>query len=402
MRVAESVTSAPTNERDPHLSERTLALVTAAATLPILWLGYGTDLDVAAVLRTGELIREGSYQPSRSPGVPVFEAIVAVLDPIGGHLAINLATAMALLAAVIGCARLVRSYGRPNGELVALVLLACPITLITGTSTTDFIWALALFIWGALTHRRGHPAAAGVLFALSIGARGSTGLLVLAFLVAEGWPPPERRRCLTTAAVTVPLGLLLYVPAWLSYDRTLGFVDRTNGWQGLANNVGRFVYKNYALGGVLAAALLLTAVPPLVRSLRRWRTDPLVRFGFLGLVAVEGLFLMIPWKLAHLLPAVLVTLLWLAATEWNRPARLWLLAGALAINGVVAFRPLLPDEPDASRSAAFEPALTVGHLLNDVRCRARTMDEPPRIDSEAWPCALEPLRGPSNPPPPSG
>ena len=66
---------------------------------------------------------------------------------------------MALLAAVIGCARLVRSYGRPNGELVALVLLACPVTLITGTSTTDFVWALALFIWGALTCRRGHPAA---------------------------------------------------------------------------------------------------------------------------------------------------------------------------------------------------------------------------------------------------
>jgi hypothetical protein len=256
-----------------------------------------------------------------------------------------------------------------------------------------------LFIWGALTHRRGRPVVAGVLFALSIGARGSTGLMVLAFLVAEGWPSDQRRRAMTTALVTVPLGVLLYAPAWLASDRTFAFVDRTNGWTSLANNLGRFLYKNYAMGGVLAGVLLLTAVPPLARSLRSWSTDPLVRFGALGLIAVEGLFLVVPWKLAHLLPALLVLLLWLSATEWNRPARLWLLAGALAINGVVAFRPLVPDDPDASRSAAFEPALTVGHLVNDIRCRARVMDEPPRIDSAAWPCALEPLRGPSDPPP---
>ena len=33
------------------------------------------------------------YVPSRNPGVPVVEAIVAVLDPVGGHVLVNLATA---------------------------------------------------------------------------------------------------------------------------------------------------------------------------------------------------------------------------------------------------------------------------------------------------------------------
>ena len=393
--------SAPTGDPTPRFGERTLVLVTALATLPILWLGYGTDLDIAAVLRAGEQIRDGGYEPSRSPGVPVFEAIVAVLDPIGGHLAINLATALALVAAVVGCARLVGAYGHANGELVALAFLACPITVIAGTSTTDFVWALAFFLWGALAHLRSRSVTAGLLLALSVGARSSTALLVAAFLLADAWPPDRRRRSGATALVVLPLSLLLYVPAWLANDRTLGFLDRTNGWNGLANNTGRFLYKNYSMAGVVAVVVLAAAAPALLRTLRSGAT-PLVRFAALGFVMTEALFLAVPWKLAHLLPCLLALLLWLSASEWNRPMRWWVLAGALALNGVVALRPLVPDDPDAGRAASFEPAVTVGYLVSDIRCRARHMDEPPRLESEAWPCTLEPLRGPSDPPEPAG
>jgi len=401
MPVAERVTSALTGGRASRLGERTVVLVAMASTLPIFWLGYGTDLDVAAVLRAGERIREGGYEPSRTPGVPVFEAVVAILDPVGGHLAVNLATVAAFLAAVVGSARLVRALGRPNGDLVALAFLACPTALIAGTSTADFMYALAFFVWGALAHLRSRHVTAGVLLGLSVGARSSTALVVAAFLLADAWPRERRQLGIKTALIAVPLGVLLYVPAWLAYDRTLGFLDQTNGWHGLANNLGRFAYKNYAVAGIIAVIVLLTAVPVLVRSLARWGTDPLVRFGALGFASTQALFLVVPWKLAHLLPSLLLLLFWLSATEWNRRPRLWLLVGALAVNGVVALRPLVPNDPDASRSASFQPAITVGYLVNDIRCRARFMDEPPRLESEAWPCTLEPLRGPSDPPPPA-
>jgi hypothetical protein len=106
------------------LSDLALLAVTAAVTLPVLWMGYGTDLDVGDVRAVGDLIRHGDYRPSRNPGVPVFETIVGLLDPIGGHIAINLACAAAAGAAVVGIARLVRTWGRPNGDLVALAFLA--------------------------------------------------------------------------------------------------------------------------------------------------------------------------------------------------------------------------------------------------------------------------------------
>jgi hypothetical protein len=119
-----------------------------------------------------------------------------------------------------------------------------------------------------------------------------------------------------------------------------------------------------------------------------------VRFGVLALLLTEALFLRVPWKPAHLLPALLGLVLWIAASDRNRRPYLWLLVGAIALNGLVTFRPLTSDDPDASTSGRFSPTLTLGWLANDVRCRARYMDEPPQLDSGAWACTLEPMRGP--------
>ncbi|MGH9258855.1 MAG: hypothetical protein ACRD08_03000, partial [Acidimicrobiales bacterium] len=90
--------------RRGEMSDRTLVVVTAAVTLPLVWMGYGTDIDVTDVLASADSIRRGDYMPSRPPGVPVFEAIAAVLDPVGGHLLLNLATAAAGVASVLGIA----------------------------------------------------------------------------------------------------------------------------------------------------------------------------------------------------------------------------------------------------------------------------------------------------------
>jgi hypothetical protein len=379
----------------PGLSERALLAITAAVTLPIFWLGYGTDIDVGQVLLAGDRIRNGDYAPSRNPGVPVVEAIVGLLDPVGGHILVNLATVGALAFTVVGIARLVTAWGHDNGDLVALAFLASPVTLIAGTSTGDFIWALAFFVWGALAHLRSRSLPAGVLFGLAIGSRSTTLLLVVAFLVADGWDRAHRRRCLATAAVALPLGAALFIPSWLSYHRTFEFLTATEGWRGLANNVGRVAVKNYAAAGLALVVVVALAAPALVRSLSRWTKDPLVRFAVLGLLATEALFFLVPWKLAHLIPGVTALVLWVAASDRNRRPFLWLMIGAIALNGLVAFRPLTADQPNNSETASFEPAIVLGLLLNDIGCRIDFMDQPPRLGSGAWDCTLEPVRGPS-------
>lgn len=381
------------SETPAGLGEAALVAITAVVALPLVWLGYGTDLDIGALLRSGALIRAGDYVPSRNPGVPVVEAIVGVLDPVGGHLLVNLATAAALAATVVGVARLVRAWGHANGDLVALAFLASPVAIMSGTQTADFVWALAFLVWGALAHGRDRPVVAGVLFALAVGSRSSTLVLVAALLVADGWEQRHRRRCGVALAVALPLAAACYVPAWLSAGRTTAFLVASDDWVSLGNNLGRAAVKNLAVLGLPLVVLLAVAAPALVRSLGRWGRDPLVRWAVLTLVATEALFLRMPWKPAHLLPAVLALVLWVAASDRNRRGFLWLLVAAIAVNGLVTFRPLTSDNPDASRGGRFSPTLTVGWVVNDARCRARYMHEPPHRTSGAWSCTLAPMRG---------
>jgi len=317
-----------------------------------------------------------------------------VLDPIGGHLLLNLVTAVAGAATVVGIARLVRAWGHANGDLVALAFLASPAAIIASTSTGDFVWALAFLVWGTLLHLRDRPVAAGVLLALAIGTRLSSVLLIVALLVADGWARDRRRPGLRTLAVALPLGALLYLPPWLAYDRSAEILDTAEGWRSFTNNLGRFIYKNYVTAGALFLVVVLVAAPALLAALRRWDRDPLLRAGVLGFAVSQALFFVLPWKYNHLLPALVMLLLWLAASDRNRRPFLWVAIAALAVNGVVTFRPLAPDTPHVARSGRWDPALVQGLLVNDIGCRLDAMREPlAPLNGDAWPCTLEPMRG---------
>lgn len=366
--------------------------VVVAAAVPLLLLGPGTDLDVGAVIESGRGILDGDYTASRPPGAPVHEAAVGLLEALGGTATANLGSLAMAAVATVALVALLRREGVPGPWLAAAVLVANPWFLIAATSTVDFCWALAFALLAANLLRRDQAVAAGVLAALAIGSRAASVLLILALVVAELTDGTDRRRpALTTAAIAAAGGVLLYVPSFLAAGSSLAFAQNEFSTSSPLVQLGRFAVKNLYLVGPFAAVVLVLTVPSLLRVVRGWRVDWLVRFATLGLVLTQLLFLRFPWKFGHLLPSLACLALLLGRALAGRRALLAAVVVAQAAYAVVNLQLIRPDNPNEATGGelTFEPAW--GALVIDTQCRADDPDaweDDTRVRLDAvWNCA---------------
>jgi hypothetical protein len=384
--------TAPAEARSdrPDLPLRWVLGAVALAYLPFAFLGYGTDIDVANVLRAGRSwLDHGHYQLSRGPGAAIQELATAVLDRLGGSVLVDLAGIGFALLALWSVHALLRDDRARWPTLATLVLAACPWFWLASTSLGDFTWALALALAGAVAARRDRRVLAGVLFAAAVGCRASSLLLVVAWLVAEqlgaeGERPPWRATA-TTAAVALVLGAACFIPPWIDAGRSFAFLHNELAWAGWRVQLGRWAVKNAAVATVPAGAVLLIGLPHLGRSVRRWGASVVVRFALLALVAEEVLFFRLPFKPVHLLPVVAAVVL-LAGAAPLRDRR-WLVALVVAqvVAACIGTTLAAPDRPDGADSGNVKLGVTTGVLWTDVDCRLRDRDRGP------WPDADDPL-----------
>jgi len=349
------------------------AVLVVAALVPLLFTGPGTDLDASSVVRTGRgIVQHLSYTPSRAPGTPVYEAAVGVLDAMGG---IPLADLGSLLMAVVCAAafwKLAKDGGIAHPLPTTLVVVANPWFLIAATSIEDFVWALALMLVGVLALRSRHAWLAGVLFALAIGSRSTTVVLVAAAVLAALWEGRDARRDAAIAGGTAAvLGAALFVPAYLSADRTFRFLHNDFATASPLVQLGRFAVKDLYLFGPLAAIVMLFAVPAVFALRSRWRQEWLVRFAFLGLLFSQLLFLRFPWKMGHLLPTVVFVALLLGLALGSRPRLLYGVVVAQLVTAFVTVNLFAPNHPNRATSASPELTAAWGPVVRDTQCRIR-------------------------------
>lgn len=344
------------------------------AYLPFTVLGYGTDIDVANVLRAGRLVlRDGTYDISRRPGAFVHEVATALLDAVGGSVAVNLAGVAFAALALWSLHELVRDDGARWPGWATLLLAANPWFWLATTSLGDFVWALGLGLGGATAAHRGRRVLAGLLFGLAVGCRLSTLILVVGWLVAErlgdrSHRPPWRASAVTAAVVGV-VGVAAFVPAWLDAGRSLDFLGHQPAFPGIGLNLGRWAVKNAAVIGVPAGIVFLLGIRRGFGALARWQASVVVRFAVLIVVASELLFFRYPWKPVHLLPVVAGVALLVGASPAVKQRWLVALVVAQLLGGAVSTTIGEPDVPHNARTGKIAVHLVEGPLLNDVRCR---------------------------------
>jgi hypothetical protein len=352
-------------------AETLVGAALVAIAIPQLLLGPGTDLDVRAVFASGRLIMHGHYRPSRPPGAPVHEALVGLLERIGGTTLSNVATLIAALVVVAAVTELARRAGLPRPFLVAAVVVANPWFIVAATSTVAFPVALALLLWGEIALQRDKTMVASICFALAIGCRATTILLVMVALVAEATgDEPKPRRALLCGALSSVLGLALYIPGFLSAGGSLAFAQNDFKTASPGVMLGRALAKDLYFFGLAGAVVLIAAAPALWRALRCWRALWIVRFSVLGVVVIEALFVRFPWKMGHLLPLLVCVALWLGVALRDRPRWLVALVVAQLLYSMVNLQLLEPDNPNDARGARAVLDLRWGVVVTDIACRA--------------------------------
>lgn len=377
-----------------------VAVALTVVAIPLLVSGPGNDLDVANVFRSGRSIaQDWSYEPSRAPGSPVHEALVGVLDRLGGPLLTNLASLVAAIALLVGLDRLLRREGVSAGGRWAVALVAAnPWFVIAATSTADYVFALLFVVYAALALRSGRPVLAGVLAAASMGTRIGSGALLLAMFLAEltearsdDRPQGEAvRRVGIAGLVAGALTVLLFVPAYLSAGG-LSFAENDFSTSSPIVQLGRALVKDLTLLGPVTSVVLLAAVPALLAALRRWRTSWLVRFASVGLVVSQVLFVRFPWKLPHLLPTLLCLAILLAVALEDRARLLVALVVLQLVYGVVRVDVIRPDNPNEATGGRPTLGVGWGPVVTDWQCRRehpRAYEGRQKVEVEAaWDCA---------------
>ena len=112
-----------------------VALFAALLYLPFVGLGYGTDIDITNIRRSGALILDGEYRVSRPPGAFGHELTTGLLDRVGGSVAVALGSVAAAVCALVLLARIVeRAYGARSGRIAVVVVATQPWFWVAATS----------------------------------------------------------------------------------------------------------------------------------------------------------------------------------------------------------------------------------------------------------------------------
>jgi hypothetical protein len=378
--VDHAVDDPPAEER-PDLPWPYVVLGLLCAYLPLVFLGYGTDIDAANVLRAGRSILHGHYEISRGPGAVPHEAATAVLDRVGGPILVNLAGVGFAVLAVWCVHRLLVRDGARWPALATVVLVANPWFWIASTSVGDFTWALALALAGCVAARADRRVLSGVLFGVAIGCRASSALLALAWLLAERTgsadeddDPVPWRDTLVTAGTLAVVGAACFVPPWMAADRSWDFLHNQLDFVGWRVHAGRFLVKNLATATLPGALVLLVGGRWLLAGLARWRASTVVRFAVVSVVLLEVLFFRLPFKPVHLLPVVAATALLVGAARIDHRRWIAALVAAQLVAAFVGLTLAAPDVPDHATGGRIALRVADGVVVNDVRCRLADLE----------------------------
>lgn len=324
---ADSFRGAGFTHSPPSSTERIpvllLAVVVLGLTLPRLAINYGMDGDgIRGMMAAEHLVSTGSYEPSRLPGNPLFEYVLAGLSLVDGHVLTNSLSLLSLAFSV--WAFFILTEDRKERPLLVVLFALTPIILVNAAVTMDYLPESAMILWSTVAAKRGQPIRAFLLLGLATGIRLSASVFVLplaVFCLLRGMP---LMRVLAGSVLGVVIGLAFYLPI-LSHHGLSTFGIPPHGYHGPAY-VTFTGYKLIMLFGPVAmagiVAILLTDLRGIfvgIKAVLRKRC-PAFYLEWIAVVVFTAVFLRHSDESEYLIPAI--PFIYLLLSRWLDRKRL--------------------------------------------------------------------------------
>jgi MFS family permease len=361
--------------RSEHKALPLVIAIYLLVTIPLVFLGYGSDNDTYGVLDAGlRTWEQNKPSMSRHPGYWLYEALVYVINGLGGSLATNISTLLVSLFILRGFYSILEKRSVTNRALITLCLALNPYFLIAATSTMDHIWALALIAVVMQIINRQRMIAVGLVAGLAIGMRLSSAIAVFGIIIGslvQYFKIDNVKRLFFIGLMSLVLGGLFYVPSWIRVGENFKFLAPHLGDDGLWTlkmHIGRAIYKPIYLFGLLSFVVIIgiTAFMARYRKISLSDTDVLVP-AICGAVSCLALFAAYPLKMSYLLPFLFFSYLAFGLLFRECPKHvISLLLMSVVSYSFISFPLAKPDTPDRARYATIGFSMERGVLLSDI------------------------------------
>ena len=364
--------------KDP---DRKVLLIAFCIYLPFIFLGYGSDYDSYNVVWAGRnFVETFDYVPSRVPGFFVYEFITFFFNLAGGSLLTNLASVGMSLLILYHFMQFCKEQQVPHYRMLTLMLMMHPYYWVNSTCTMDYLFSFGFAFFGLMKLNHRKYAAAGLLMALGIGSRLTTGLVAGAFLLWAFIMQKENRgKVILSGVITAVVAILFYLPSLDFAEWNFAYFSPSVGTEVFWTPVlrfGRFVYKSIYFWSPAALVIMVWGVIRLVfkRSAKIDLTDKSLLYACAGVILVIQLFyLYIPTEPAYLIPTIPFWLVLMGAAFVDKKKVLTVLLALVVLSNFVSVNVARPDKVNQATGAQYGLWIEAGHLVKDVQKRIEYM-----------------------------
>ncbi|MBE0695741.1 MAG: hypothetical protein IH586_02350 [Anaerolineaceae bacterium] len=358
------------------LARQWVLLLALLLYLPLVFFGYGSDVDTFRVLDAGRnFFATADYVPSRRPGYLVYELAVFVLNHLGGSVLTNLGSLFWALVAVACFRRILLRHRIANAGLLTLILVMHPVFWYNATVSIDYLWALGMLLAGFDFLEQDRYGWAGLALGLAVGCRLSS-IIIVAGLLGYAWLRAPQKRLLVTgcAALAGLLGGLAYILPWDFAEWRPSFWRVSAGsaelWSPIMQ-VGRFAYKNLYFWGIPAGLFLVALLIYSIRNSSSWKRPGALLLAMLAcfvLLGSEILFFRFPIEVEYLLPLLPFWLLLVGLGTKSRRILGVFFILVLSFN-FININLARPDAPGQASSARAGVWIEPGYFLEQMHVR---------------------------------